>query len=303
MIKQQFSPLVRHGVTYRSLVIGSVAALTLLLSWGVIPRINPITKEFLIPDDALTYRQWNDLLDRHDIVLGLSWQFGTSGATLTLASDFNTASNTINCIGSGAGGTGGTTSFGGNGGGGGAYAAINNYSTHGAGFAVSIQVGTGDTWFDSSSTVLAKGASGQTGGLVASSIGTTKFSGGNGVPGIGCNYAGGGGGAGGPHGAGGTVPGAADGGSGDAGRTAGGIVAAGGNGTQFDATHGSGGGGSGGVSGGTGFAGGSYGGGGGGGAQTCVGSSNGGAGFQGLIAVSYTPVGGAKHFLLGGVGP
>lgn len=284
MIKQQFSPLVRHGATYRSLIIGSVAALTLLLSWGIVPRINPITKEFLIEDHALTYRQWNDLLDRHDVILGLTWQFGTTGSTLTLGVGFNTASNNIYTIGAGAGGVVGTSCTGGNGGGGGAFATIANYSTHGAGFAVPIQVGTSDSWFSANTTVLAKAASTNTGGLLSTSVGTTKFAGGNGLVTTSCNFGGGGGGgAAGLHGAGGNASLPHGGGTGDSGNTA-----AGANGTQFDASHGSGGGGAGGNNCLSGTNGGSYGGGGGGGGYN-LGAA--GAGFQGLIAVSYTTIG------------
>lgn len=285
MIRRQFSPLVKHGVTYRTLIIGSVAALTLLQSWGVAPHINPVDKSVLIPDAALTYRQWNDLLDRHDIILGLSWQFATNSSGLLLNSDFNTANNNVYCIGAGGAGQHSQCCFAGGGGGGGAFSTIANFSTHGAGFTVSTQCGTGDTWFNSSGTILAKAGQAATcsagqGGFSISGVGTTKFSGGNGANGAGPG--GGGGGAAGVNGAGGNGSTGGVGGTGDSGNTA-----ASANGTQFDATHGSGGGGAGGTGASAGGVGGSYGGGGGGGGNS---SSTGGSGFQGLIAVSYTPI-------------
>src|SRR5260370_25310236 len=68
---------------------------------------------------------------------------------------------------------------GGDGGGGGALGKIVNYSGHSAGQVVNVNF-SGDVWFDSPSVVLAKSASGSTGGAAVSSVGTTKFSGGNG---------------------------------------------------------------------------------------------------------------------------
>src|SRR6266436_3240597 len=97
----------------------------------------------------------------------------------------------------------GTDGQGGTGGGAGAFAQIVNYSAHGAGAIVNVNF-TGDVWFDTTATILAKSAVGQTGGPDSGCVGTTKFSGGNGGQALGAGFAsaGGGGGAGGLHGAG-----------------------------------------------------------------------------------------------------
>jgi hypothetical protein len=199
--------------------------------------------------------------------------FIVSGTSFTLPSDW-TATNTIECIGAG---SNGVNSHGGNGG---DYAKIANLADA-AGTVESCQVGavsgssTGDSWFKSTSTVLAKGAF-----SASTSVGTTTFAGGVG------NALGGGGGAAGPNGAG--AAGTGNGGTGDNGHGgAGGAAgAAGGNGAEFDASHGSGGGG--GASVGDGLEpGGLYGAGGGG---TLATNS---AGTQGLIVINYTPAGAA----------
>lgn len=128
----------------------------------------------------------------------------TSGTTWVVPFDWNSSNNRIEAIGGGGGGwhlTGG--------GGGGAYSRINNFTatpgqtiaiTIGAGGAVNTDGGT--TQFANASTLTAVGGSRATssgarapGGSAASSVGTIKFSGGNG--GV---QRGGGGGAGGPAG-------------------------------------------------------------------------------------------------------
>jgi hypothetical protein len=329
--------MLRNGGRFASLLLGA-GALWWLAREGILPPANPFRPhEFIIEQDELTPKGWRELMRREDVMLCLTWFFVTAGPTTTLPSDFNIASNQVNLIGNGAGGQGGTSGSvcgggscsgsgstcsgggtngnGGPGGGGGAFAEIVNYSAHGAGAVVNVNF-TGDVWFDTSATVLAKSASGQTGGQASASIGTTTFSGGNGgTANIG---GGGGGGAGGPHGQGNNganTPGglgAGVGGAGDAGNTAGGSAGAGlfggnggpgGNGTQFPtapATGPGGGGGAGtgnlnnGGQGGAGGQGGKYGGGGGGGGGGAPGGSggNGGNAFQGLIGISYTPASG-----------
>ena len=259
----------------------------------------------------------------------------TSGSSWVVPSDWNSGNNTIEVIGggrNGEAGTGGNTSNsgegggGGGGGGGGAYAKITNLAlTPGTTVGYSVGGVGGDSYFCNSTTnctsiagsavrVGAKGAAGRTGGTAAASIGTLKYSGGNGL-GAYPYYndygtaGGGGGGAGGPTGAGGNGSEGGAGGSGSAGGTP-----AGSSGTQWDATHGVGGGGRGGDSptdaygldGKPGSPGGYYGAGGGGGgggggsgwyatdegtllpiATNPTAGGAGGAGRQGIIVITY----------------
>lgn len=291
---------------------GGFAAVLALAALGVHIDRKPDTRfvprnSYLVEKDALTASQWNDLLKKKNLFYIASFFPITSGSTATLPSDFNTANNTIHCIGAGAAGSAGVTTTGGIGGGGGAYANILNFSAAGANASVSVQVGSGDTWFFSNTTVLAKaGSPGTAGGCLAGQggqssacIGTTKFSGGNGSGGTHCTCGGGGGGGGGaagPNGTGGNggTPITQHGGAGDNG-----FGGAGGNtvdipgspGTEWGAcpAYGSGGGGGGGIGcafAGVGANGGSYGGGGGGGAGGTPGT-----GFQGLIMVQYVSAG------------
>lgn len=254
-------------------------------------------------------------------------QFITAGTTtFTVPSDWNSGNNSIECIG--AGGTGGPN--GRTGGGGGGYSKVTNITlTPGA--SITVQVGASAAWVSSlnqaitknsyfnganlaASTVGARGgqdgtdtlATNALGGSAASGIGTTKFSGGQ--SGTTDDLSGSGaGGAAGPNGDGGNGTngsggvggngGAGDNGSGGAGGVGGNPATAAGNGTEFDATHGSGGGGGGGnPTTGAPSAGGSYGGGGGG--QGVTGGGGSSLGANGLIVVSYTPVGGAFVFNL-----
>ena len=140
---------------------------------------------------------------------------GGSGS-YTVPADWNNASNSIECIGGGAGGLGAGIiwAHGGYGGGGGAYSKITNAAlTPGA--VINFHIGEGgawnadggDTWCISSSTVYAQGGKGATGGQASAGIGTVKYDGGNGGPGGTGGRpeyygAGGGGGAAGPNGAG-----------------------------------------------------------------------------------------------------
>ncbi len=303
---------IHHNVRYVCFC-ASAAALLWLAMAGIIPIKHPFRpNEYLIDTSAHSPRTLRNFFRREDVILALTWAFATAGPSLVLPADFNTASNQINGIGSGTGGVGAVGINGGNGGAGGAFAQRINYNGHSAGQTVNCTVGAGDTIFDTSLILLAKAASGSTGGAAGSSVGTTTFSGGNGGTIVTCpclfSTGAGGGGAGGPHGNGnngansnlGAPPVAgASGGSADAGNTA-----ANANGTQFDSNHGGGGGGDGGgvdasSHGLNGNNAGSYGGGGGGGGGGICIRGNGGNGFQGLIAIGYTPAaggGGARSY-------
>jgi hypothetical protein len=320
------------------------ALLTLSIHRGFDPpRPHPFERGvWIIERDLMSAREWHDFSRKYPIFLALTWLFVTSGATTTLPTDFNIFSNQFNAIGAGVPGSGGTTGVacvangpGGNGGGAGAFASIANYSAHGAGAVVNIQVGAGDTFFDSISVLLAKAGSGTTGGQASASVGSIKFNGGGGgAGGSGCaqvGSGGGGGGAGGPNGQGSTggngtifVFSAATGGAGGNadGNTVGGGAggtssfpngAVGSNGTEFgpNATSqfaGCGGGGGGGASaagaaspgggGNSGAYGGGGGGGGGSGASNPVPGGSGGNSFQGFIGYSYTPtvISGVRNF-------
>lgn len=141
--------------------------------------------------------------------------YKTTG-TITLPADFNTANNTIECLGeSGNASAGGTVSSGA-GGGAGAYAKIVNYSAKGQNATVSVTVGTGgagvQTIFDTANNsciadfgTSASGTTAGAGGLSTNSTGTTKFPGGNGGAGAAAAAGGSGGGAAGPSGAGGNA--------------------------------------------------------------------------------------------------
>jgi hypothetical protein len=281
----------RNRRIYHTVVIGSLAALTLLLSWGVVPRINPITKDLLIGEHQLTPDQWQRLIHRRDVILGLTWQFATSGSTMVLDATFNTASNNIYCIGAGAAGGNAANPNGGGGGGGGAFATRANYSAVGANGTVDIIVGTGNTTFDTVNTAskiiavagtAASGTSGAAGGAATSCTPTSgAFSGGAGANAHGTNSGtgGGGGGAAGQSGAGGAASGNV-GGTGDNGNTAAGVA-----GTNFQVSpaFGSGGGANSASNNGLNY------GGGGSGSNGSGGSGVGGAGANGLIAISWTP--------------
>lgn len=220
-----------------------------------------------------------------------------SGSSWTVDATWNSANNTVECIGGGSG-AGNVNSFGGGGGG---YSKKNNATlTPGASVNYSIGAGGvgvnttgttpsgGDTWFGgsdfASSLCGAKGGNGQLGGAAASGIGDVKYSGGSG------DY--GGGGAAGPNGNGastvgpsrnGGAGGAGSGGAGGAGYPS--AATAGGAGTEWDATHGSGGGGGSPWSlAETGRAGGLY-----GGAGACGGNASqyGGDGAQGIIVLTW----------------
>lgn len=228
--------------------------------------------------------------------------FLTSGTTWVAPQDFST-SNTIEIIGAGARG---------NircglppqtiGGGGGAYAKVvgvalipgATYNIHfGGESGANGSSGAADgVWFGTSGTVYAESgwdggdcSNSGTGGRSSASVGSTKYSGGNGSLGLGAGAGvGAGGGAAGLNGAGGIptdsgsdfVGGVGDNGSGGAGGTT--APGAGGNGTEWDGSHGSGGGG-GANAGIGGAAGGLYGGGGG---YNALGKG-------GLIVITYTP--------------
>lgn len=216
----------------------------------------------------------------------------TPGAgSWTVPADCTSA--TIECIGGG--GNGAIANSGIRGGGGGAYSKKNSLTlTPGA--SINYQVGgvAQDSWFQSTSVVLAKGGTNGAssvngiGGQASAGVGDVKYSGGNGP-----KY--GGGGAAGPYGNGGDgdyTGGVGGGGYGGAGAPS--VYTNGGNGTEWSSSpaYGSGGGGTGDnvalTSGG-----GLYGGGGAGGR---IGSHD-NYGRQGLIVITYTPaVAGSSSF-------
>lgn len=241
-----------------------------------------------------------------------------SNQTYSVPSDWNSSDNIVETLGAGGGG-GGCNNANGGGGGGGAYSAQTNISLTPGGSAT-WRVGTagttgagaaggdgGDSWFNGTtlggSSVGSKGGvggglgsggsgTGGSGGASGSGTGATKYSGGNGATGSGGAYGGGAGGAAGPAGAGGNAS-TSNGGTGNNGTDGAGGTGNGGNGgngTVFDASHGSGGGGAGRT---TNSAtlpgnGGTYGAGGGG--PRSSGIVAGGAAYQGLIAITYTPL-------------
>src|SRR5215217_4373717 len=104
----------------------------------------------------------------------------TTDATWTPPADWTNV-NTIHCIGAGGPGR---TANGGAGGGGGAWSSSSNFSAT-AGVPVNIQVGAGsspgtvgeDTWFGSSSTIMAKGGGNATGTTTGNGAGGASGSG------------------------------------------------------------------------------------------------------------------------------
>ena len=199
----------------------------------------------------------------------------TSGSSWTIPAVWNNGNNTIQCWG------GGQTPSGSTGGAGGDFSSITNFSGSGS---VSIQIGGagGDTWFNSTSTVLAPG-----GGSNTTQIGTIKYSGGAGA-------SNGGGGAAGPNGNGqaasGNTGGGGDGGLGGAGGTGSSQAF----GTANDGTSNQlGGGGGGGASGNFGSSGDGGAPGGGGGGKPTLGSSGNGA--HGQLIITYGPQVGAVY--------
>jgi len=298
----------------RWLVIGASAWALLCFST---PQLDPVTGARV----GWTEQQYvvsKDAKGNKDQQLVLTVTFFTASTTWTVPTDWNNASNQIECIGPGATGaqTGGGSGIGADGAGGGAYASSSNL-TYTAGNNITVTLGAiGDatanvdaltTWVNNNANsavaVLAAGPLCRTGanprvaGLASGSTGTTKFDGGTGGTGSTSNAGGGGGGAAGQHGAGANAGNASggtsgaggngDAGSGGAGGAATGFGAGnpGSSGTNFDATHGSGGGGSGAGGGFSGGNGGNYGAGGGGGGA----GSAAGTGVKGLIRISYTP--------------
>ncbi len=225
--------------------------------------------------------------------------------------------NTVEVIGGGGGGAGGTSGGGaapGDGGGGGAYARTADITLTPGG-TVNFQIGTagsggasnnnggaaGDTWFDGTGTDCAAqsvcgdgglggitgGGGVGTGGTLANSIGgAQEYIGGDG--GTNGSLGGGGGGAGGLNGDGVTASGASggngDAGSGGSGGSSGNPGGDGGSGSEW--TGAGSGGGAGGGNKGAGGTGGQSGGGGGGGDNNKIG----GAGYEGVIVITYEPI-------------
>jgi hypothetical protein len=232
----------------------------------------------------------------------------TSGTSWTVPSDFNPFLNTVELIGGGGNGSSGVTNTrGGAGGGGGEYRRIRGFDPGTATTVTYAIGGVAGTTSWNSGTVTAVGgsnASGSTPGVggtggTGGDLAKQGGAGGGASSGTGAQGGGGGGGAGGLNAAGGVgAAGApADGGDGGNGGGpdggAGAIVdnGAGGNGTRWAADAGSGGGGSGAGNATTGGAGGNYGGGAGGGGSSGVSNGAGGAGKQGVIVITYFPIG------------
>lgn len=245
----------------------------------------------------------------------------TSGTSWTVPSDFNTTANTVECWGGGGGGGGanGGSPGSGGGGGGGAYSQVTNLNlTPGSSVAYSVGAGGtpglsvgptaggagGDTWFHSTTTVLASpglgGGNGTTqtggaGGTTASCVGTVKLPGGSGGNSAAGTAPGGGGGAGGPDGAGsagaaGSGTNAGAGGYGDAGQggAGGSGGAVGGGDGEAEEVGGGGGGGDGDTTANGGGDGGLPGGGAGGGSGGV--GTPGGTGGGGQVRITYVPV-------------
>lgn len=211
----------------------------------------------------------------------------TSGTSWTVPADWNSADNKVECIG--AGFRGGST-----GGGGGAYAKKSNVS-FAAGSSIGYQIGaasidtpTAQTWFGSTSTVMAVGSLSDRGGAASLCVGDIAYSGGDGFGGT----SGGGGGAAGPNGNGNSASGTSGasgdngfGGAGGSPRSTGSTPGVpGGNGTEWGGA-GSGGGGGGAQQAHAGD-GGLYGGGGG---RYSADPGSQGLGAPGVIVITYTP--------------
>jgi len=226
----------------------------------------------------------------------LTYMFPTSAqitTTYTSSSTFTVPAGVtelaVECWGGG--GRGGTRSSGSNtqagGGGGGAYAYQMVTVVPGNTYTITVGLGStsaansgGDSWFNNSGTVMAKGGSsvpnnntnGAAGGTAASSVGSIRFNGGNGAN-SGNSFGGGGGSSAGYTAAGGNAPGLGLGGTAPAGGGAGGSGPLG----LFSTNSG----GAGTVPGGAG----------GGGTRGFSGTGNGGSGANGRVIVSYYTMG------------
>jgi len=99
--------MIENGGRYASLLLGA-AALLWLADHGIEAARNPIHEEqYVVRDTAMNQDAWNQFLIREDVKFLCAFVFVTSGSSVTLPSDFNTANNTIHCIGNGAPGQGG----------------------------------------------------------------------------------------------------------------------------------------------------------------------------------------------------
>lgn len=234
----------------------------------------------------------------------------TSGTSWTVPSDFNPFLNMVECIGGGGGGISGVAnSRGGGGGGGGEYRKMVAFNPQGAAtitYAIGGGGGGGSAGGDTSwnnGQLLAKGGStgvNQNGGAGGTGGTGPEFkTGGTGGNGSVASAAGGGGGggAGGPWASGGTgnnasgtTGGTGGGGGGPNGGSGGSSGNNGGAGTS-DPKSGGGAGGGNGLLPQSGSTGGNYGGGGGGGGCTAGSGAGGGSGQQGVIVITYFPIG------------
>lgn len=216
------------------------------------------------------------------VIYGQSSQTFNASGTFTVPS--GVTSLTVECWGGGGRGGTRTTNGVGGGGGGGGYSRSVIAVTPGAPYSVNVGAGStstaagGDSWFGSTSTVMAKGgtssqnnsATAGTGGLASQGVGTVKFSGGDGRVGntSGTDFGGGGGSSAGIGGNGNNAtnqngaPAPVGGGDGGSGRYS----------SQGDGSSGS-----------------APGGGGGGALRTISGTRNGGNGANGQVIVSWVP--------------
>ena len=201
-----------------------------------------------------------------------SQTFTTSG-TFTVPA--GVTSVTVQAWGGGGAGGSRTNNGGGGGGGGGAYSSGTVTVVPNTTYTVNVGTAGNDSWFGSTTTLLAKGgtsvasntATGGTGGLASAGIGTITYNGATGITGT-TTYGGGGGSS------------AGTGANGNAGTTStGGIAPTGGGNGGNGAAAGQG----------NGSAGSAPGGGGGGSLRTSSGTRNGGAGAAGQVIVSWTP--------------
>lgn len=305
---------IRHRVR-RAVFIAGVAA-TLWTSWT-------ITYDVTSRGVMETKREcWVcDQISKQPISLAtVVFLTTTGGATWPLNATWNNALNTVEGIGNGSNGTAHSGTTAGRGGCGGAYAIAPNVSlSSNPSYTIGAANAATDTNFNSGS-LIAKAAVTTTPGAAASCTPSTgAFSGGangNGGTGSTNQSGGGGGGAGGPHGAGsagasGTSSSSPSitggtGGAADGGNTAGVSGNTNGNaGTQFTATAGGTAGSGSGAGGATystgGFSGrtaGLYGAGGGGGSGNTTSHGTAGAGTQGLLVLTWTPVSGQHRMLM-----
>jgi hypothetical protein len=99
--------MIKNGGRYAALLLG-VGALLWLSEHNVKVGIHPLhSDQYIVQDNEMIQEDWNTFLSRPDVKFLCALVFITGGSSTVLPSDFNTAANTISCIGNGAPGTGG----------------------------------------------------------------------------------------------------------------------------------------------------------------------------------------------------